>query len=215
MLFRHAYSNVSITDTKLRDMTDEEFDALPFDEDAWEVKLKARTEVFIQEYLVDLNVSKAAMRAGLAPQTGQALTKDPIVATRIRTAIEQRCVRTKMTQDVVLQEMSLIALSRVNHYNIDEMGNLELSATAPEGAMAAVQSIKRKVSTRTDKEGGVTTEVNVELKLWDKNTPLRLMGRHVGLFPDRMEHTGPNGGPIETVTKIERQVIDAPAQAEV
>ena len=191
-------------------LTDEEFDALPFSEDAWSQALPARTEVFIQEYLVDLNIAKAAVRAGLAPSTGYVLYKDEFVATRIRTALEQRCVRTKMTQDVVLLEMSLVGLSRVNHYLVDEDGNLQLAPEAPEGAMAAVQSIKRKVTTRTDKEGDVIRDVNVEIKLWDKNGPLRLMGRHVGLFPDRMEHTGVGGGPIETVTKIEREIIDVP-----
>lgn len=192
-------------------MTDDEFEALPFDEDAFDTKLAARTEVFIQEYLVDLSIPKAAVRAGLAPTTGYALHKDPIVATRIRTALEQRLQRTKLTQDQVLTEMSLLGLSRLNHYFINEDGFVTLAEGAPEGAMAAVKELKRKVTTRHDpKTGETVTEVNAEIKLYDKINPLVKLGRHTGLFPDRMEHTGPGGGPIETVTKIEREVIDVP-----
>jgi len=70
---------------------------------------------------------------------------------------------------------------------------LELAEGAPEDAMAAVQSIKRK--TRVDKDGSVTFDV--ELRLWDKPAPLKLTGRHVGLYPDRVEVVGKDGGPIQ------------------
>ncbi len=46
--------------------------------------------------------------------------------------------------------------------------------------------------------------MDVEITLWDKVMPLRLMGRHVGLF-DRVEHSAP----IEHVTRIERVVLPA------
>ena len=47
---------------------------------------------------------------------------------------------------------------------------------------------------RIDKDGVMA--VTVEFKLWDKPGTLRLVCRHIGLFADRVEHTGPNGGPI-------------------
>jgi hypothetical protein len=110
--------------------------------------------------------------------------------------------------------MSLLANSRLDWFLIDDRGQVALSDTAPEGAMGAVASIKRKtrvVPPKGDFAG--YTEYDVEIKLWDKPQPLKLMGRHVGLFPDKVEHSGPGGGPIETVTRVERVIVDPVVKA--
>ena len=176
--------------------------------------MTSRQQAFAAEYLVDLNATKAAIRAGYSAHTAaeqaHVLMKMPDVAAAIESGIEQRLARVNIKQDDVLHTMSLLSHSSINHYVIDDDGQVSLVEGAPEGAMAAVQSIKRRKTTRTDKDGNVITTVDVELKLWDKVTPLRLMGRHIGLFPDRIEHSGPNGGPVETITEIHRVILDAP-----
>ena len=94
--------------------------------------------------------------------------------------------------------MSLLAMSRIDHYVVSDEGQVELAEGAPDGAMAAVQSIKRKCKIFRDKEGHEThREYDVEIRLWDKPQPLKLTGRHVGLYPNRVEVTGKDGGPIE------------------
>jgi phage terminase small subunit len=118
-----------------------------------------------------------------------------------------------MSQDQVLQEMALLSHSRLEHYIIDDDGQVRLAEGAPDGAMGAIQSIKRKCTVKyNDKTNELTKTYDVELRLWDKPTPLKLMGRHVGLFPDRVEITGKNGGPVETVNKIERVIVDVVPQ---
>ena len=42
------------------------------------------------------------------------------------------------------------------------------------------------------------TTGGVKIKLHDKRAALVDIGRHLGMFKDRVEHSGPNGGPIET-----------------
>jgi hypothetical protein len=71
--------------------------------------------------------------------------------------------------------------------------------------MRAVQSVKRK--THRDKEGGVTYEV--EFRLWNKPDALKLMGKHTGVAAcsDRMEVSGPGGGPI-AVQEVRSIVVD-------
>jgi phage terminase small subunit len=176
--------------------------------------LTRKQEAFASEYLVDLNGTQAAIRAGYSPHTAgeQAyeLLKLPDIAAAIELRMAQRVARVNMKADDVLHVMSLLSHSRIDHYTVDEDGYVTLAEGAPEGAMHAIQSVKRRKTTRTDKDGSTFTTVDVEIKLWDKVAPLRLMGRHVGLFPDRVEHTGPYGGPIETITRIERVVIDLP-----
>lgn len=163
---------------------------------------------FVVEFLIDLNATQAAIRAGYsvngASVAGTRLLADASVAAMIEKAKAQRLTRTKITQDQVLNEMALLAMASVDHFFVDDLGNLRAKPDAPEGIMAAVASVKKIV--KVDDQDNMT--ISVEFKLWDKPGTLKLMGKHVGLFPDRMEHTGPGGGPIETVTRVERVVVD-------
>ncbi len=167
-----------------------------------------RQLAFVSEYLLDLNGSAAAIRAGYSPATAGAIASELLALPKIAAAVERgkadRLERTGFKADKVLVEMSLLAHSSIEHYRIDDNGNLQLAEGAPQGAMRAVQSFTKKI--RHDKDGGVSYDCS--LKLWDKPQPLKLMGKHVGLFADKVEHSGPDGGPIQTVTRIERVIID-------
>lgn len=178
--------------------------------------LEPRQAAFVQEYIIDLNGTQAAIRAGYSPtsaaETASELLTKPNVAAALERSKAQRAARVGISADTVLHEMSLLSHSSLEHYLVDDHGQVVLAEGAPEGAMRAVQSIKRRTTVKTVGvgENAVTSKTyDVEIKLWDKPNPLKLMGRHVGLFPDRMEHTGKNGGPIESVTKVERVIIDA------
>ena len=169
-----------------------------------------RRAAFVREYLIDLNATKAATRAGFkdANSYGPDLLADPEIAHAIEVAKAQRATRVGMTQDMVLQEMSLLSHSSIDHYVVDDEGNIDLVEGAPEGAMGAISSVNKKIKTVLNpKTGEVTKTYDVTIKLWDKPTPLKIMGKHIGLFPDKMQLTGPNGGPIETVTRVERVIV--------
>lgn len=162
-----------------------------------EQPLPPRRAAFVAEYLKDFNATQAAIRAGYSARTAQEISHDllsnALVADAVARGKAQRLERVNVTADKVLQEMALLAESDVSHYIIDDYGQVELAEGAPDGAMRAIQSIKRRV--RVLEDG--TKEYNVELKLWDKPTPLRLLGRHVGIFTDKLEVTGKGGGPIQ------------------
>jgi phage terminase small subunit len=195
-------------------MTDPQVSSVAADSPTVE-PLTARQAAFVQEYLIDNNGTQAAIRAGYsdvsAGSAASALLMNPKVVAAVAAARAQRLSRVQMKQDDVILEMSLLSHSRIDHYYVDDEGQVKLTDGAPSGAMAAIKSIRRKKTERFDAEHNLTTTYDVEITLWDKPAPLKLMGRHVGLFPDRVEHTGKDGGPIDTVTRIERVIID-PAQ---
>ena len=159
---------------------------------------------FVDEYLLDLNATQAAIRAGYSPKTARAqgarlLTRVDVQA-RIAEHQAARAKRVGITQDRVLGELELLAFSNLEHYAVDDNGDVTLAADAPVGAMRALQSIKRKIITRgTGENREVTREV--EIRLWDKPGPLKLAGQHVGLFVDKHEVTGKDGQPIE-ITRV-------------
>jgi phage terminase small subunit len=179
--------------------------------------LTPRQDRFVAEYLVDLNATQAAIRAGFSAKnadvTGPRLLGNVGIAEAIAKGKEERNRRTGITADRVLEELALLAFSDVTHYAEGDNGAVELARDAPGGATRALQSVKRKKV--TDKDGNVTEEI--EFRMWDKPGPLKLAGRHVGLFPDKIEVTGKNGAPIDVrtvmTTEEARQELAAIASA--
>jgi len=171
--------------------------------------LTFRQRRFVEEFLVDLNSTKTALRAGYATPdvTASKMLASAKIAQAVEAARSARENRVNMTRDRVLAEMAILAESCAEHYMVDDEGQLRAAPGAPEGAMRAVQSIRRRVTVKTDREGNQFKTYDVEFKLWDKPTPLRLMGKQVGLnFSDRVELTGADGGPV--VSRVLREVID-------
>ncbi len=72
-----------------------------------------RQRRFVQEYLIDLNASQAAKRAGYSARsartTGQKILHHPAVAAAIESAQEKRAQRTRVTADRVVTELAKVA----------------------------------------------------------------------------------------------------------
>jgi phage terminase small subunit len=154
------------------------------------VALPPRQRLFVEQYLLDLNGKKAAIRAGYSPRTAESqasrLLRNVKVTAAVAEGMKRREERTLITQDRVLEELQRLAFSKVTDYVLTDDGQVELAEGAHPDAIAAVSSIKRRVATRGQGEHEVRT-VEVELKLWDKPQPLKLAGRHVGLFPNMVQ----------------------------
>jgi hypothetical protein len=114
-----------------------------------------------------------------------------------------------MSADMVLNEIAILSHSCVEHYTLDDFGQLRAAEGAPEGVMRAIKSVKKKI--RHDKDGSVTYDVSFEL--WEKPGQLKIMGKHAGVkaCSDRMEVTGPNGGPIP-IEQVRSIIVDPKAE---
>ena len=157
--------------------------------------LSAKQRRFVEEYLVDLNASQAALRAGYSPHTaakiGTHLMAKSSIAHAIQRAMDVRSKRTDITADRVLREIACLGYSNVMHYQVDGSNNLVLSPDAPPEAMRAVSSIKRKTRIIPRRGEESIVEHELEFRLWDKNTALTNLGKHLKLFTDRLEVVGP------------------------
>ena len=139
---------------------------------------------FVEEYLIDLNATQAAIRAGYSPLTArdigcENLTK-PNIQEAIDKAIAERSRRTGVNADRVVRELAKIAF--VNAGEVVDFDTAILMDKISEDDMAAIQSVKVK----TFGEDGVEREV----KLADKLKALELLGKHLGLFKDKVELDG-------------------------
>lgn len=177
--------------------------------------LTPRQELFANEYLIDLNGTKAAIRSGYsmrsAAETASELLKLPKVQKRIAKAKAQRASRVDITKEHVLQEVALLAHSRIDWFVVDDDGTVKPTPEAPVGAMGAIRSIKKRTQIQYDSESGaeIGRTHDVTLTLWDKPGQLKLVGRHVDLFQDRLELTGKDGGPLEIAMKQAETLSDA------
>ena len=159
-----------------------------------------RRHRFVQEYLVDLNATQAAIRAGYSPRTAGSQAHDLLKVPEIRAAIQAgmdaRAQRVGMTADEVLRELRVIGLSDVGDYVVGDPAEpvRVRDGVAPE-TRRAISSVKRRVR-RVKGENGQTEEIeDVEFRLWNKGEALRLTGQHLKLFGEREE----GGGAVEKV----------------
>jgi phage terminase small subunit len=153
------------------------------------MKLSPKQQRFIDEYLVDLNASQAALRAGYSPKSariiGQQLLAKPYIADAVTAAMTARAERVHLTQDAVLEELAMLSCSDIRNYLIDDHGNVLLRSGAPDAAMRAVASLKKKI-VHTD--AGISYET--EIRLWNKPMSVRMAGEHLGLFKQQVDISG-------------------------
>lgn len=155
---------------------------------------------FVQEYLLDLNATQAAIRAGYSAKTadvtGPRLLGNAGVRAAVDAALAKRAERLEVKQDTILRELLRIGLVDIRKA-FDADGNLLPIHQLPEDVARALSGVE--VDELFDGQGEHRKSIGVtrKVKFWDKPKALELLGKHVRLFADRVEHTGKDGGPIE------------------
>lgn len=156
---------------------------------------------FVEEYLLDLNATQAAIRAGYSAKnadvTGPRLLGNVGIAAAVAKAVAERTKTTALTADQVLAELSGIGSSDIGDIVDFSTGVPRFKATheIPERARRAISAVK--VTRRTEGKGDDAVEVEmVEFKLWSKDSALNMLGKYHGLLVDRHEHTGKDGAPL-------------------
>ena len=138
----------------------------------------------VEEYLIDLNATQAAIRAGYSPDTAKSIGSEnltkPDIQARIAKAMAERSRRTGVNADRVIMELAKIAF--VNASDVIDADTATVKADALPEDTAAIQSVKVK----TFGEDGLVREV----KMADKLKALELLGKHLGMFKDKVELSG-------------------------
>lgn len=146
---------------------------------------------FVREYLIDLNGTQAAIRAGYSAKTSRQIADEnlskPYIAAELQTAMAERAKRTEVTADRVLAEFARLGFSDVRRI-FTSTGGLQLPTEMDDETAAAVQSVE--VVTRRVPGDGEQVEHIHKIKLADKIGALTQIGRHLGMFIDKTEHVG-------------------------
>lgn len=126
---------------------------------------------FSEEYLIDLNATQAALRAGYSQKTaysiGQRLLTYPEVQSHIQKLMDKRSEKTAITADFVLMGLKEVALRCMSEKRVMEWNYEE-----------------RCMEQKTDSEGNGVWEFDSA----GANKALELLGRHLKLFNDKVIH---------------------------
>ena len=145
-----------------------------------------KQKIFADEYLIDLNATRAykvaypaVKRDETAAQAGSRMLRNVKVERYIQERMQARQERTEITQDRVLEELAAIAFARTTDYAEVKDGRVLLKNTE----ILTEQQIRAIAGIKDGKYG-------IEIKLNDKEKALELLGRHLGMFKDRVEVSG-------------------------
>lgn len=177
--------------------------------------LTIRQSAFVHEYLKCDHAALAAVKAGYKPSTarniGENLLSNPAIGDAILARRQALAIDTGLTAQDVINELKKVAFANLSDYGrINEDGDpiVDLSQTT-RGQMAALA----EATTETYMEGKGKDAVRVKkakIKLHDKIAALEKLGKTFGLFSDRTEHTGVNGGPIAIAQRWQVELVPCP-----
>lgn len=180
--------------------------------------LTPKQQRFVDEYLIDLNATQAAIRAGYSAKTagqiGDENLKKPQIAAALSERMKARERRTEITQDMVLRELAKIGFSdirKVVRWGETMVRMVDSDDEGPDD-MVPYHGLALIDSTEVDDDtAAAIAEVSqgrdgLKVKLHDKKGALVDIGRHLGMFKDKVEMSGPNGAPLLAATLSDDQL---------
>lgn len=150
--------------------------------------LTPKQQRFVEEYLIDLNATQAAIRAGYSEKTANEIGAEnlakPSIAKAIQDALKERSERVQIDADYVLKR--LVEIDQMDVLDImDDDGNVKPLRDWPKIWRQYISNIE--TISMDDGEGWLK-----KIKWPDKVKNLKLLGKHisVGAFKDKVEHSG-------------------------
>lgn len=167
----------------------------------------ARHELFAQATVKGLTAEEAMKAAGYkqagksAQDNASHMKARPDVAARIAELLAGAAEKAEITKARVLAELGKIGFSDIRKL-FDDDGRLKHITMLDDDAAASIQSIagdavKRRKAKDGDERDELEAEATLKIRLWDKRAALVDIGKHLGMFTEKVEHSGPDGGPIE------------------
>lgn len=163
-------------------------------------KLTDKQKRFCEEYLIDLNATQAAIRAGYSQKTAFSIgvenLKKPLVQEYLQKLMDERSQRTEITADRVLQELAAIAFSdRTAIAQIEDGGVVTFTPTD--------QLDKDAKKTISGIENG---KYGTKVTTYDKVKALELIGKHLGMFTSGADNSAALDKLDEVLGRIEGNI---------
>ena len=171
--------------------------------------LTPKQALFVKEYLVDLNATQAAIRAGYSENTAGAMGHENLTKPEIQDAIQQamnaRANKLEITADRVLKEIARLAFFDPRNFFHPDGTPIPIHELDDDtaAALAGIDVLEEFEGSGKDR---VFIGYTKKFKLTDKRASLELLGKHLKLFTDKTELSNPDGSlrpsaPVYTIVK--------------
>lgn len=168
-------------------------------------KPNAKHQRFVEEYLVDLNATQAAIRAGYSAKTakvqGSRLLTNAAISEAIRAGREKLAQGTAVTAGRIREGLAKIAFAEVRSAFDKDGKPLPLHAMPPDISLA-INSIETDELLDGQGENRRSIGVTRKLKVSDRLRALELLGKDLGMFTDRVELNVTPLAPAEIVRRL-------------
>lgn len=165
--------------------------------------LTPKQQRFCEEYLIDLNATQAAIRAGYSERTaneqGARLLANVSIKCVLDEAIQDRAEKTEITAERVLKEISIMAfydpaaiMIEIGEVDPDLADGISVSDDGKIYGLRGAGDIRRLPENvrRAIVGWGYDRNQNFTVKLADKSKALDQLARHLSLYNDKLEVNG-------------------------
>ena len=158
-------------------------------------KLTSRQQAFVNEYLIDLNAAAAYLRAGykcsdnVARINASRLLSSANVQKEIKEALAKRTERVEITQDMVLRELARVAFADLRSIYRPDGSMMSVSELSDDAAASVAGVESTEIADGSGDSKTVAGYIR-KVKRWDKVKALELLGRHLGMYTDRVALSG-------------------------
>lgn len=173
-------------------------------------ELTPKQRAFIDEYLVDLNATQAAIRAGYAEKSAHSqahdLLRKPEVSDALQAAFAARAQRVGLTQDAVVERLMAIAFGDLRDLAWwDGEGRVRVTPSdeIDDAAAAALKEISQTKRIIPQRSGEPIETSELTVKSYDRMKALELLGKHLGMWREKVD-VNVSGG--LTLTALARMV---------
>jgi phage terminase small subunit len=173
-----------------------------------EFGLNPKQNAFVREYIKDYCGAKSAIRAGYSKKAAKEIAYDLLTKTHIQDAVtrEERKLQNRFysSKEKILKEMALLGYSDLAEY-VDIVEPKDVHELPPQ-ISRALKEIRKKTITRRLGDATETT-TTMDIKTHDKMPALLAMGKEIGMFKDKCEITGKDGGNIKYQDMTDGEII--------
>lgn len=161
-----------------------------------------KQKAFVDEYLIDLNATRAYKEVyrsvksdDVAAKAGSRLLRNVEVEEYLNKRIMEREARQEVKQDRVLKE-----LSNMIDLDVTEIVSIDSDTVIVKDTSCLTAEQKKCIKSIKQTRDGI------EIQFYDKMKALELLGRHLGMFTDKVEHSGNINNPFANLS--EEQLLE-------
>jgi phage terminase small subunit len=155
--------------------------------------LTAHQDRFVDEYLIDLNGTQAAIRAGASPRSASVTASRWLANANVRAAIDARrkelADSAQVTQERIVREYARLAFADMRDAASWNDAGLSLVASDDLDPMtaAAVKAVKVVRTITRGKDDFEQERIEQRIEMHDKKGALDSLGRTLGMFVEQVD----------------------------